>query len=424
VRIRTLASSVTLTLTCALLFLNAAAAPPAAAQSEPPAPVVAWAAAHITPLENLQPFDSVIGHARVIGLGEAAHGVQQFYSFRNRLVESLIERGEITAIAAETGYSESVAADDYINGRGDVSPRVVGSVFSWSMDASYSENRALLDWLRAYNARTATKRKIHFYGVDLTGGRAGRFVDAHVALDAALRYVAAVDTQQARILNQRLTNLLPRFSSAGHDSLTAPDQNALTAAISDLVSLFERRQLTWQSATSAEAYDRAYHQAIVARQLDANFRSASPESNPQAQREAAMAQNLLWVLSREGLQSRIFLYAANWHISKGPMWTDRFGTALGEHVRAMLGRDYVAIGTTYSNGDPAPSPTSVGAMLDRLGVPEGLLSLHDVPSGGPVAEWFRTPRGLVGGRIDSMAVNQAFDAVVFIGAVRPAETDR
>jgi len=63
---------------------------------------------------------------------------------------------------------------------------------------------------------------------------------------------------------------------------------------------------------SQDAFTGAYRSAVVARQLNVNFRAAAAESNPQAQRESAMAEKLL---QREGPTGRMLLYEGNWRIS-------------------------------------------------------------------------------------------------------------
>jgi erythromycin esterase len=409
---------------------------PVRAQSGPYPEVISWVQAHSFPVGSLaattqefelERFRPIIGNARVIALGEAAHGVEEFLAFRNEFAEFLIEKMGLTGIAAETGYSESIAVDDYIQGRTQLNPETTGSVFSWSRSVAYLENQRLIDFLRDYNSRPTTTRKIHFYGVDLTGGRGGPFSEARIALDSALAYVDRVDTTQSRQLRSRLAPFLPRFNSASHDSLTAGERDALTAVIGDLISLFERRQGKWPARRTAESYDRAYHQAVVARELDANFRAAATESNPQAQREIAMAQNLQWVLDREGAHGRLLLFEANWHVSKGPISTDVWGTSLGEHLTTMLGTDYVSIGATYSRSEgfgenalPIPDTSSVAAMMARAQARPAVLSLRDLPRTGPVADWFQASRNVVAGRIDRMVVSRAFDAVLFIPIVHPA----
>jgi erythromycin esterase len=406
-----------------------------------PSAVMEWGRTHVRPISpdndtvsntaDLVSFKNLIGDARVIGLGEAEHGIHELFAFRNRFLKFAVESLGVTAIAVETGYTESTAVDDYVLGGGELNPAIVASVFSWSSGVAYAENQALLQWIRNYNARPTVKRKVHFYGVDLTGGRAGRFVEGRHAIDSALAYVALAEPKQERALRAHLEQLEPSFTSGLYDSLTAEKKDTLTAAIDDLVSLFERRAATWPVITSREAFDRAYRSAIVSRQLNANFRAAQAESNPQAQRESAMADNLAWVLQQEEPRGRILLYEANWHISKGPMASDRWGTSLGEHMKSLLGSDYVAIATSFGEKRTAsdktsevsgPDPTSAAALLSRSCTSPCWLSVREVPNQGPITEWFNTMRPIQGGRVDQMWVSRAFDALVFIPSVQSART--
>jgi erythromycin esterase len=403
-----------------------------------PQPVVEWTRTHVRALDSsdgasggeFNAFRGMIGTARVIGLGEAEHGVGEFFMLRNAFVKFCVESLGVTAITAETGYTESTAVDDYVLGRRELTPEVIGAVFSWSSDTAYAENRALLEWLRSHNNKTSTIRRVHFYGIDLTGGREGRFTQATRSLEAALAYVAATEPIQEHQLQARLRPLMSHFASGAYDSLSVDQQNALTTAIDDLISLFERRSLRWPAATSYEAFNRAYRSAIVAKQLNANFRAASAESNPQAQRESAMAENLMWVLQQEGPRGRVLLYEANWHISKGPMESDRWGSSLGEYLHSLLGSDYFAIGTSFGekvSGAPDTSSTadsaSVARLLSEVCAARCWLNFQDVPKNGPVADWFDAVRPLQGGRVDRLVPRLAFDAQIFIRAAHPAERE-
>ena len=281
-------------------------------QGIPPA-VVEWGRTHVRPLNvesastDFEPFGKLIGDARVIGLGEAEHGIHEFFTFRNAFVRFAVESLGVTAIAAETGYTESTAVDDYILGRGELSPALIGAVFSWSPNVSYAENRALLEWLRSYNARATTQRKVHFYGIDLTGGRAGRFWTPASRWIPHSHTLSLLTPVRSMCLRTRLEPLQSHFASGAYQSLSVEQQNALTAAIDDLVSLFERRSASWPASTSHEAFSRAYRSAIIARQLNANFRAASAESNPQAQRESAMAETYVGLAARGHGRSRAAL---------------------------------------------------------------------------------------------------------------------
>ena len=138
---------------------------------------MAWAKDHVIRLStiepghgfaDLEPIESIIGDALVIALGEAAHGTHDFLAFRNRLLEFLVHQAGVTALAAETGYAESLDVDAYINGE-DVDVMVAAQcVFDDWYPAPLEENLALVEWMRAYNAGAAPGRALRFYGIDLT----------------------------------------------------------------------------------------------------------------------------------------------------------------------------------------------------------------------------------------------------------------
>src|SRR5688500_15556326 len=75
-----------------------------------------WATAHALPITTLEsggndsdllPLESAIGAARVVALGEPRHGVHEPLAFRNRLFRFMVEQMGFTAIALESGFTES-----------------------------------------------------------------------------------------------------------------------------------------------------------------------------------------------------------------------------------------------------------------------------------------------------------------------------
>ena len=78
-----------------------------------------WATAHALPVttvdsagndSDLLPLESAIGAAHVVAFGEPMHGAHESLAFRNRLFRSLVERKGFTAIALESGFTESISA--------------------------------------------------------------------------------------------------------------------------------------------------------------------------------------------------------------------------------------------------------------------------------------------------------------------------
>ena len=97
--------------------------PRAAADGQ--ADFIAWARRNAHPISSalpgpapgdLEPLRAIVGSARIVGVGESAHGVAEFLGLRQRIAEYLVERMGFTAIAIESGLPESRMVADYFRG--------------------------------------------------------------------------------------------------------------------------------------------------------------------------------------------------------------------------------------------------------------------------------------------------------------------
>jgi erythromycin esterase len=136
---------------------------------------------------DLRSLRKAIGGARVVGLGEAARRVQEFYELRTRLVKFLVEDLGFTGIAMETGFAEAIKANDYVLGR-IAEPANWQDWFTLGFGDEL-ETQAMLRWMRQYNQDSRHLRKIHFYGVDVMAS----YSNPETALNVAFAYLDQVD---------------------------------------------------------------------------------------------------------------------------------------------------------------------------------------------------------------------------------------
>lgn len=153
-----------------------------------------WAAAHalaVTTVDSagndsdLLPLMSAIGAARVVAFGEPMHGAHEPLAFRNRLFRFLVEQMGFTAIALESGFTESISARSFIEGGAGDAETAARTGLS-SGFGRYLENRELMQWMRDYNsaASSAGHRRLRFYGIDLPAG--ARVSGPRRTIDSAL----------------------------------------------------------------------------------------------------------------------------------------------------------------------------------------------------------------------------------------------
>lgn len=269
---------------------------------------VRYAKSHAIPLEavtpeaefaDLRPVAALIGSARVVALGEPAHGAHEPLAFRNRLFRYLVEELGFTAIALESALPESRRILDFVAGGADDPRAVVRENFSWGLGA-FHENERLVRWVRDYNADAANRRKIRIYGIDLSLAGPAASTPTPAAVNEVLSYLDRVDTAAARRIR---TTLLHQLNRLADPALTlSPTEHAqLSAGVDDLIALLERQRPAFSAATSTAEWEWAHRNAIVAQQANRVFRLLPPPEPggaipPMAwqtvsARDSAMAEN-------------------------------------------------------------------------------------------------------------------------------------
>lgn len=140
-----------------------------------------------------------IGDARLVLLGEASHGTQEFYRDRAEITKRLILEKGFNLVAVEADWPDAYRANRYVRGEsadGDATEALGGfkrfPAWMW-------RNSAVLDfigWLRSHNdAQPTAGLRTGFYGLDL--------YSLHASIEAVLIYLDKVDPEAARRARHR-----------------------------------------------------------------------------------------------------------------------------------------------------------------------------------------------------------------------------
>jgi erythromycin esterase len=436
---------------CAAALLSPAIAPAEAREADA---FVDWASRNLTPLD-MPTLGRVVGDARLVSFGESAHLAAEPLELRNELFRYLVEHKGFTAIAIESGTAESRIVHDYVlGGPGDLDT-VTHLGFSWTFH-TLPQNKALVSWMREYNATHA--RKISFYGFDVPGSvgnnEASRGGDS--AIVDALRYLEEVDGASTDLFRRRFEPFvrsvrfdLDRPADAGdsYDLLTGPQRDALTANIADLVALFERNEGEYTAASSGKDYSWGYRMALGARQVDDGLRAIPLGWTPAHTdtrylfavanvRDRAQADNFDWVVDQEGPDGKILIFAHRVHLSEAPVLrTFKEGGeeaphyVMGTHLRRRYGERLTTIAEISGKGAigcgsyrealrPAPL-TSVDGLAGQISRTAFVLDLRSVPESA--SPWLLRETALAHGRLPFvLPVGRAFDVLVSSVALTPA----
>ncbi len=410
-----------------------------------------WVKQHAHTLNSLEPgsgFDDlqvlkeIIGAARVVGIAESMHATHEFTTLQHRIVEFLVEEMDFTAVAVESGLAESKIIHDFVSGGDAPSDFWESGLVSYY--SKWQEMRRLVKWIRAYNSDPTHKRKINFYGIDIPG----YYKSWMPALEVIVTYLDNVDPEYAKQTREKTAPLVQAVTSREnvpsyevYGRLASEQRNELAVAINALVDHLELYRIDYLCRSSKNDYDWAFRAAKNLRQVDVYYRTLVEQylnpvqpPPPVDARDLAMADNMRWIIEREGTHGRIALLNFNTHIQTMPTKTVSGKSATAAmYLQSLMDIDYVAIGTAYNKGtrwdryegpqvnEIQPSKTdSVDGILARVGLPAFILNLGSASKHGPISRFLEQD---IETRVDvSYGVTKlrSWDALIYIDEISPA----
>lgn len=324
----------------------------------------------------------------LLGLGEALHGGEEFLILRNRLFQRLAERHGYSAIALESSFPRGRLVNRYVSGRGEASYEAVEEAGFSHGFGRLDANRELVGWMKQYNADPSHRIKLHFYGFDSPTEMSYADSPGYI-LRFVLDYIKSLDDARGKEFEARMEPLIGRdrdwedpatlFDPARSAGLR-PEAKELRVQVEDLLAEMEVRRPELIAGSNRERYSEAVHYLRLARKLLVYHAALAERSSQRTGRllgirDACMADNLAYILSREHGRGRVLAFAHNSHLKKGKMqW--QFGSELfswwpaGSHLKEILGRRYAVIGSALGvsdeNGIGRPEAGTLEALLTAL----------------------------------------------------------
>jgi erythromycin esterase len=337
----------------------------------------------------------------LLGFGEALHGGEDILILRNRLFQRLVQKHGYSAITIESSFPRARVVNEYVAGRGPASYESVQDTGFSHGFGKLEANRELVEWMRAFNADPMHRVKLQFYGFDspteMMSSDSPRQV-LHFVLD----YLASIDTDSAEDHRQRIDALLGQDadwenSAAAMDPTKSvgmsPAATQLRIKTEDLISEIQVRRPELAAKSDKSRYLEAVQYATVARQL-LNYHAAVAQGPGDSAkriirllgiRDASMADNLAYAVSRERGRGKVLAFAHNSHLKRGRAeW--QLGTyalswwPAGAQLQEMLGPRYAVIGTALgisdANGIGQPQIGTLEARLTASPGPGRFIPTH------------------------------------------------
>jgi erythromycin esterase len=387
---------------------------------------------------DLTPLTAMVGSARLIGLGEATHGSHEFFTVKDRILRHLVEDAGVTGFAMEASMPEAFAIDTYVR-TGVGNPAVLLShLYFWTWNTQEVTN--LIAWLRQWNQQHPTNQ-VGFYGFDMQY--------PGVAIDSVTSYVArALPSISATIAEDYSCMAEFRNDTKGISKLQyskAPQgvQDDCRRGMDQAAKLLAERHVDLAGATSEREYQFAVQMARLVVQWEIMWRATYAA----AIRDQMMAENIGWLLDREGTGGRLVLWAHDYHIGKtsGPT-----GGSMGVYLAERFGSDYLPVGFAFDSGGlnalegsaggafgplqaftaPAAKIDSYEATMSATTAPNYYVDLRQAT--GAAADWLHVPRPLraIGSvyfaypataHYATVQITSVYDVLVFIRTTTPSK---
>lgn len=341
---------------------------------------------------------SLSDSVELLGFGEALHGGKDILILRNRLFQRLVEVYGYSAIAIESSFPRAHIVNEYVSGRGPASYEAVQDIGFSHGFGRLDANRDLVEWMWGYNADPSHHVKLQFYGFDspteMTGTDSPRQV-LHFVLD----YLTSIDSTSGQEYRERIDSLLGEDSDWENPAAMMDPTKSVGASaeamqlrieIEELISELRVRRPELVTKSDESSYLEAVQYASVARQL-LNYHAALARQSRKRVvtllgiRDALMADNLTYMVSRERGRGKVFAFAHNSHLQRGKsQW--QLGTDLltwwpvGSYLNEMFGQRYAVIGSAVGisdvNGIGQPEAGTLEARLTSVPGPVRFIPTH------------------------------------------------
>ncbi|HEY9247123.1 MAG TPA: erythromycin esterase family protein [Candidatus Methanoperedens sp.] len=332
--------------------------------------------------------DSVI----LLGFGEALHGGEDILILRNLLFQRLAEAHGYCAIAIESSFPRAHAVNEYVTGRVPASYETVQDTGFSHGFGRLDANRELVEWMRQYNADPSHRSKLQFYGFD-SPTEMTHTDSPRQTLHFVLEYLASVDSASGHEHRQRIDKLLGQDSDWENPAAMmdptksagcSPAATSLRIETEELISELRARRPELVAKSDKNRYLEALQFASQARQLLNYHAELARKSDNRISRllgirDAMMADNMAYIVCREGSRGKVFAFAHNSHLQRGKtQW--QLGSDLqtwwpvGSHLNDMFSARYAVIGSAVGE-----------SSANGIGHPEtGTLEAHLTAVPGPV----------------------------------------
>ncbi|GAA0453191.1 hypothetical protein GCM10009544_14990 [Streptomyces stramineus] len=415
-----------------------ATAGPAAARTAPERGVVTGLERYAHPLRTTEPggpgadlaaFASMTRGANIVGLGEASHGSHELFTVKDRLFRQLVTREGFSGFAMEISWSAAARIDAYVRtGEGDLR-QILREEFQDGYGLlNTQEFLNLFSWVREHN-RTSS-RPVRVVGLDFSDAAPEQY--EHILAWAQGNEPALVPELRRRYAALRALPTGVAARMAAYNALPLGDRKAIEK---DAAAAY--RLLSEAGTQDPWVLQEARVISHMATEYTVDWSDPAQAKAASRHRDRTMAETAVWWQRQTG--GRLVVSAHNGHAAYESAVPESYPVTMGADLRELVGRQYLAVGTSLNGGDyrattatgeagtysvgPA-APGSNEYTLDKVRHRDFYVDLRAAGRDPAVGGWLDTarPTFVIPGRYPNqptppLALGRAFDVVVHLHQV-------
>lgn len=343
------------------------------------------------PLESpadLEPLIDQARQARVVLLGESTHGTSEYYDWRGKISQRLIETGRFRFIAVEGDWPALYLLNAYVKDLpgAPADPEEILKGFNRWPEWMWGNQEVLelVRWLREWNDPLPQEEKVGFYGMDVYG-----FWEAMDEVKNHFREVAPEDLDTVRELYEPLAQHRPDQHAYARDAWFDSAEEKVARVVEKL------RERHAASGDKAEFIAKQHARAVQG--AEAHLRlMPDPGAGSWNARARHMHETVLRLMDWKDSESGAIVWAHNTHIgdARATSMAERRQVNIGQLMREELGGDQTyAVGFACYQGRvlagrewgapmetmdiPASPSGTLEAVLHDLGAPALFLLFDD-----------------------------------------------
>ncbi|MEM9052590.1 MAG: erythromycin esterase family protein, partial [Bacteroidota bacterium] len=267
---------------------------------------------------------------RIFGLGESTHGTADFFQLKHRLLSVLVKEMGVRIFAIEDNQLIVEGVNTYVRGGNGTARSCMQGMFSINQNREVHD---LIQWVRDYNDLHPNDQ-ISFMGIDM------QFLPVMVDSLASfmITYFPAEKSNVDSLLKPMIENMWTSFDRSIEEKQEWMNSAlAVQRKVNDLVDGY---QLSEEGEVDSLQFiwRRQYTNLIT------QYARNILKGHLSLYRDEAMAENVSWILDNHPPQSKMVIWAHDYHVSSGEdeiLKNNIYGgVSMGNHLRNKYGSQY------------------------------------------------------------------------------------